>query len=1233
MAARTFEEAFRLVFQTDGTADLEAVERVFKELGDVSDETQAKLSAAMDELLKAREAKAAAEALSQLIEKQRELADATDSAGLRLKLASEAEAAAAAAVQDRAAALAAAKAAQEEYAQQADRMLLVEKELAAAVAEAAAAQKEADAEWKSANAALKGIASEYERVTTAQQKLEQQIKPLAESVEKAGQSTDDLGRSQRVLAEQADRAQASFVAIAYSAHEMAQAEHEAADAGKELAKSTRQAANETGSLAEVLERTKTSLFAAGAAIFAFTRSVSGAAQASGDLETAMKAISTIAHDADIPVLTKQVEELSRQFGGPAAKQAKALYDIIALGVEDTAEAMGVLAVANKLAIGGLTDVDTAASGLVATLSAYKLRAADAQRVSDAFFVSAATGSASIEGLAEGIGSVATLAESAGVEIEELAAAVGALTKGGLSTSAAITQVRSLLTAIVKPTADAKEQAELLGIQFDTAAIKAQGFSNWLAEVGRVSGGSESALAQLFGRIDGLQGALALTGSQAETFAEAMAKMRGEVSATEDAYGKMAERGAQSVARFEAAWDGLKRAIGDVLVALSPVLDAITSVINGFTSLPEPVKATAAAVGLLTAGIVTLVGAIGALRPVLVALGGLLGSSGIAAGAAAAAGSLSKMGGALGLLRSTVAGFLVVAGPLYIYDQWKGWIDGARDAAEAQRELAAATGSLETRIEQFKRVYGELADLQIRSNQEVERLSGYNLNAYTTQLEGAARYWRAIEIEAKRAGDTSRQAMAKERAQEYAVALGAVRDRTKSLSDAAAKAAEDIGVRLRQAFKDLNLESQASLNTAATKAADALKVVIDAARQGKAAQEDVRRAFDAWAEAARKAAADSDEAGKKAVEAQIKAQQAALETAGVMKKIADAPKAAAESVREVGAGLIDVERSANTADRAIQQMSNNTEGSAEALAGVLNGMRDALRVYGDEAVAEFDRVFQAAASIDGVLQTTGLSYTQVLGKVADMANFVAEKFKIAQEAAERQARSMAYLQENAEEAAAALARQGKTLEDLRSGAISAHDALMALGNQRMHKLRPELEGVEAALEGIEQKARDAVASLAEMNDEFEKARLQRIGDERGIEELRYQEELRRIKDLAEAAGAAGAAEAAEARRLAEAEHQARLREIKEREKAEKDAQREVAREREASSSASGSGRSGSSRGANGDLGGERERRIDRVIRVEFPGIGNVDVADDDSAAVLERGLEAVARAARAGRRIG
>lgn len=300
---------------------------------------------------------------------------------------------------------------------------------------------------------------------------------------------------------------------------------------------------------------------------------------------ALAEVTTLLDDAtQIDGLRKSVEQLSRQYGGDVITNTRALYNIISAGASDAAEATELLSAANQLAIGGVTDVATAADGLTSILNAYGPAVGNAASVSDALFVTMRAGKTTIGELSSSIGQVAPLASNAGVSLEQLLAATAAITKGGVRTTEAMTQLRSVLAAVVKPSAEAVALAKELGIQFDIAAIRSQGFAGFLGQIRERTGGSEAALATLFGRIEALQGVLSLTGAGAEDFSTIIESMGEKAGQTAIAVEKMLDTPAAQAARFEAALGSLQRAIGDVVVQFSPILEGATDLVDGFAEL-------------------------------------------------------------------------------------------------------------------------------------------------------------------------------------------------------------------------------------------------------------------------------------------------------------------------------------------------------------------------------------------------------------------------------------------------------------------------------------------------------------------------------------------------------------------------------------------------------------------------------------------------------------------------
>lgn len=241
------DEIIRYVYEVSGDDSLTAAAKEILSLGDVSAETEAAIKKLADELAATKSATAAIDGYQQLAAAQNELADATDKAGLRLKFASEQEAASADVLREKNAALEAAKAAQADYATHADRMVLVERELKAAVKDAAAEQKTANAEWKSAGADLAAASKGYEQAATAQQKLAGQIAEMGGKIEAAGVSTRDLGAAQAELAARSTATQTAIGKIAAQAHT-------AAASAAELAAETKKHAAEQDQAAAAIKR-------------------------------------------------------------------------------------------------------------------------------------------------------------------------------------------------------------------------------------------------------------------------------------------------------------------------------------------------------------------------------------------------------------------------------------------------------------------------------------------------------------------------------------------------------------------------------------------------------------------------------------------------------------------------------------------------------------------------------------------------------------------------------------------------------------------------------------------------------------------------------------------------------------------------------------------------------------------------------------------------------------------
>jgi len=217
----------------------------------------------------------------------------------------------------------------------------------------------------------------------------------------------------------------------------------------------------------------------------------------------------------------------------------ATYSAISAGT-DYSNSLQLLASSEKLATAGKADLEATTRLLASSLNAYGDGVDQAARYSDAFFTTVKYGQTTLPELAEGLSQVTGLAATADVPIEELGAALAALTGYGDPTTAALTKVKGILAAVIKPSETAAATAKQLGIDFSLTALKADGLAGFLQKVYDAADGDAAVMTKLFGRVEALSGALVLGADNSGKYADALAAMNEAAGATEAAFAKMAE---------------------------------------------------------------------------------------------------------------------------------------------------------------------------------------------------------------------------------------------------------------------------------------------------------------------------------------------------------------------------------------------------------------------------------------------------------------------------------------------------------------------------------------------------------------------------------------------------------------------------------------------------------------------------------------------------------------------
>jgi TP901 family phage tail tape measure protein len=264
------------------------------------------------------------------------------------------------------------------------------------------------------------------------------------------------------------------------------------------------------------------------------------------LEKGLAEIMTLFGDigADAPALRDELEgivqTLMTQFGQTLPESIKATYDAVSAGIKK-ADIGKFMKDAAKLAIAGVTDIGRSVDVLTSLINSYGLSARDAEHVSDLLFTTVKLGKTTMEELSQSMGQIAPIAAGAKVPLSEMLSAMAVLTSRGLSTAEATTALKAAIQSMLKPTGEASELAEKLGIDFSAQALATKGLSGMMELLQKATKGDAEQMATLLGSVRGLNAAMILTSETGSTaFSNAMGEMTRAGGATQEAFDKMAD---------------------------------------------------------------------------------------------------------------------------------------------------------------------------------------------------------------------------------------------------------------------------------------------------------------------------------------------------------------------------------------------------------------------------------------------------------------------------------------------------------------------------------------------------------------------------------------------------------------------------------------------------------------------------------------------------------------------
>lgn len=357
-----------------------------------------------------------------------------------------------------------------------------------------------------------------------------------------------------------------------------------------------------------------SLAIGGALAAGIGASVKVAADFEGQMDR-VKAISG-ATESEFASLKDTALELSASTSKSASEIAIAFEDMAAKGFNATQiiEAMpGVIAAAEASG----SDLALTADVVASALNGFQLEASEASRIADILAKTANISAASMDDMAYALKYVGPVANSLGISLEQVSAAIGIMIDAGLDGSSAGTSLRQALLSLNNP---AKAQAEIMkemGFSMQDSNGKAKSLSVMFADLTEATKDMTEAekvatIAKLVGT-EASSGMISILSGGVDQLNEFTDSLENSAGASEEAAKIMKDNLKGSVDELMGAIESLSISVGDEFL---PILTDLTregiEIVNAIGEMDASVVKSTAAFAGTTAAIGFTLSALGKL---------------------------------------------------------------------------------------------------------------------------------------------------------------------------------------------------------------------------------------------------------------------------------------------------------------------------------------------------------------------------------------------------------------------------------------------------------------------------------------------------------------------------------------------------------------------------------------------------------------------------------------------
>ena len=314
----------------------------------------------------------------------------------------------------------------------------------------------------------------------------------------------------------------------------------------------------------------------------------GAFKLEKDFESAMSKITGLVGIAayQVSIWKDDIHNMAPVLGKSAEELADALFFITSAGIKGAA-AIDVLEMSAKASVSGLGETKIIADLVTSAMNAYGVSNLSAAQATDILTAAVREGKAEAPQLVAAMGQVLPIASEMKVGFDEVSATIAAMTRTGTDASTASTQLKGILSALIRPTKQAEKAFNEMGTSSSELrkTIREKGLLQALMDIRKLTNEyGEDAMARVMPNIRALSGMLDLMGANMEDNIKIFAGVKESVGASAYAYETAADTIEQKYNRaLASAKSGLAAFGSTIAEAFIPTIERVGKAFRGMAT--------------------------------------------------------------------------------------------------------------------------------------------------------------------------------------------------------------------------------------------------------------------------------------------------------------------------------------------------------------------------------------------------------------------------------------------------------------------------------------------------------------------------------------------------------------------------------------------------------------------------------------------------------------------------